>query len=159
MLQTITIKHTRLHELLDSPMFRRSSPDQDLWKPAFAELIILVNELLIQTDQDGKRVDFREGVGVNGKVQDITSLVAWLRSRLPNTTADFSDLLADTHLNRYFDQGTGYFANGSFFTGEYADDVAFFMDDQRIYLNKHIRQAVDEAEAAWLEWTDKDFIN
>ncbi|WP_338870702.1 hypothetical protein WBJ53_23460 [Spirosoma sp. SC4-14] len=140
----------RIHELLESPLFRENSSDDAPWKSAFAELIMLVNDLLVEENAVGHRVSFYEGVGVNGKIQDITSLVDWLHSYLPGSPADLTARLAYQgyyhRLNRYFGRGTGYFANGLFFTSDYDDDVAFFLDDQRIYLNHHISRAVDEAE-------------
>jgi len=137
---------TRVHVLLESPVFKRNSSEDGPWKVAFAELITLVNDLLTQADQVDKRVDFLEGVGVNGKVQDISSLVEWMHLQLPELTADLPGQLSGNHLNRYFNQGTGYFANGAFFTGEFDNELAFFLDDQRIYLNHHIRRAVEQAE-------------
>lgn len=136
----------RIHALLNSPVFGKESPESGPWKVAFAELIMLVNDILVQGDETGKRIDFWEGVGVRGKIQDITSLVAWMRASLPATLTDFATAFEPNRLNRYFGQGTGYFSNGAFFTCEQADDLAFFLDDQRIYLNRQIGRAVAEAE-------------
>ena len=136
----------RVYALLNSPVFNRDSNEEVVWRPAFTELITLVDEVLLRAQQAGQRVDFLEGVGVNGKIQDITSLVEWMRSCVPALAADRPGQLPANRLNRYVDQGTGYFANGSFFTGEYDNEVAFFIDDQRIYLDRHLRRAVDEAE-------------
>ena len=108
----------------------------------------MIHSLLLSADQAGKRVDFLEGVGVNGKIQDITSLVNWMYDRLPELTADTSGQQSANRLNRYVDQGWGYFANGSFFTVEFDDEQGFFVDDQRIYLNRHIRRALSEVEQA-----------
>lgn len=138
------------HTLLESPVFNQNSLKGAPWQPVFAALITVVDDLLTQTQQAGKRIDFYEGVGVNGKLQDITSLVSWLRNCLPGPSPEVAAQLAHVRLNRYFDQGTGYFENGSFFTGEYAHELAFFLDDQRIYLKHHLGRAVDEAEQYWL---------
>jgi hypothetical protein len=136
----------RIHLLLDSPVFKNGSPDDGSWKVVFAELIILVNDMLTQADQSGHRIDFWEGVGVKGKIQDITSLVLWLRTCLPDTLIDFTTRFDQGRLNRYFGLGTGYFSNGAFFTCEKDNDLAFFLDDQRIYLNRQIGRAVAETE-------------
>jgi hypothetical protein len=136
----------RLHVLLESPVFNQASPEDGSWKSAFAELIILLDDLLAQAQQAGQRVDFWEGVGVHGKIQDVTSLVAWLRAFLPVSVTDLAAQFDNNRLNRYFGQGTGYFENGAFFTCEQAGDLAFFLDDQRIYLNRQIRRAITEAE-------------
>ncbi len=136
----------RVHGLMESSEFHRDSREEGIWKEVFAEMITGVDELLSQSQQRGNRIDFMEGVGVNGKIQDITSLVEWMRGHLPELVAELPGQLAGNRLNRYFDQGTGYFANGSFFTADYGNELAFFIDDQRIYLKHHIGRAVHEVE-------------
>lgn len=142
----LTERLNRVRTLLDSPEFFQKSDETSLWRPVFAEMITAVNELLSQAQQQNHRIDFLKGVGVHGKVQDITSLVSWINQRLPEVTTDLPGQLVDNRLNRYFGQGSGYFANGSFFSCDYDDEVAFFLDDQRIYLNQQIRRAVDEVQ-------------
>ncbi|QMW06425.1 hypothetical protein [Spirosoma foliorum] len=136
----------RVHQLLKSPLFDPKSLDDSFWKVAFAELIMVSDELLSQSSELGHRIDFYEGVGVTGKIQDITSLVEWMRGRLPKSVDDLASQLTTQRLNRYFDRGTGYFANGYFFTGEFDGELAFYIDDQRIYLNRQLGRAIEEAE-------------
>ncbi|MVM36017.1 hypothetical protein GO755_38750 [Spirosoma sp. HMF4905] len=136
----------RVHQLLKSPVFDLKSVDDNSWKVAFAELIMVSDELLNQSSELGHRIDFYEGVGVTGKIQDITSLVEWMRACLPKSVADLSDQLTTQRLNRYFNQGTGYFANGYFFTGEFDGELALYIDDQRIYLKRQLGRAIEEAE-------------
>lgn len=140
---------TQIHTVLDSPAFDLNTSEDDPWKPEFAQLITLVHSVLTLADEAGKRVDFIEGVGVNGKIQDITSLIHWLYDRLPALTADEPGQLASNRLNRYANRGWGYFANGCFFTVEFDDELAFFIDDQRVYLNHHIRRALSEVEKTY----------
>ena len=140
---------TRVHAALNSPIFDLNASENDSWKPEFAQLITLVHQVLTLADQAGRRVDFWQGVGVNGKIQDITSLISWLYDRLPELTADKPGQLATNRLNRYANQGWGYFTNGSFFTVEFDQELAFFIDDQRVYLNQHIRRAIAEVERAF----------
>ncbi|GAB3333961.1 hypothetical protein GCM10027299_41890 [Larkinella ripae] len=137
----------RVHELMDSPAFHRDSSETDLWKAPFGELIMTVDDLLRHSRAAGQQIDFTEAVGVHGKVQDITSLIRWMRSCFPEQVADLLSQLPNSRLNRYFDRGNGYFANGSFFTTDYDDELAFFIDDQRIYLKHHIKRLVYEVEA------------
>ncbi|AQG80070.1 hypothetical protein [Spirosoma montaniterrae] len=138
----------QVHDLVDSPAFDRNSPDNGPWKTEFAQLISRVHSLLLLADLIDKRVDFRQGVGVNGKVQDITSLVNWMHDRMPAVSSEPAEQLPGNRLNRYFNAGTGRFANGCLFTVEFDSELAFFIDDQRIYLNRQIRRAVSEAEEA-----------
>lgn len=138
----------RLQEILDSTVFNQLSASDSSWKPAFCEVIILLDNLLTHADQSGHRLDFTEEVGVNGKVQDITSLVSWMRSFMPRTEVAAPDPLLSNRLNWYHNAGAGYFANGLFFRSDYPDDTAFFLDDQRIYLKRHIQRSFQEVELA-----------
>jgi hypothetical protein len=135
--------------VLNDPVFRLDVSQDDPWRSEFSQLIRLVHHLLTEADQANQRVDFLEGVGVNGKLQDITSLITWMYDRLPELAADKPGQLPTNRLNRYAHQGWGYFANGCFFTVEFDDELAFFIDDQRVYLNRHIRRAVSEVEQAF----------
>lgn len=141
-----TTRLNRIHALMESKAFARDSPDEGPWKEPFAELVVLVDELLTQSEQAGKRIDFYEGVGVHGKIQDITSLVRWLRACLPADPGVSPGALPYDRFNRYFDRGCGHFDNGFFFNVEFDRELAFFIDDQRIYLKRHLRRAVAEAE-------------
>lgn len=137
------------HTALNSPVFDLNISDDVSWRSEFIQLITTVHSVLTLADQAGKRVDFLEGVGVHGKIQDITSLIDWMYARLPELTEDKRGQLATNRLNRYANQGWGYFANGCFFTVEFNNELAFFIDDQRIYLNHHIRRAISEVEHAF----------
>lgn len=137
----------RANELMKSPTFKPDSAQDASWHLPFAELIIAVDELLIQANQRGQQVEFIDAVGVRGKTQDITSLIVWMRSSFPALRDDLPNRLPHNRLNRYFNQGNGYFANGCFFTTDYNNELAFFIDDQRIYLGHHIGRLIQEVEA------------
>ncbi|GAA4418118.1 hypothetical protein GCM10023187_51180 [Nibrella viscosa] len=138
----------RLHQILESPVFDQSTPEDTSWKPAFCEAIILLDGLLNHAEQMGHRIDFTDEVGVHGKVQDITSLVSWFRRCMPASAAEAPDRHLSSRLNCYADAGSGYFANGYFFTCNHTGELAFFLDDQRIYLHRHIHRSLQEAESA-----------
>jgi len=129
----------RINQLLDSPVFDPNRREDGAWELAFSEVIMVLDDLLQHCEHSGKRIDFYEEVGVRGKIQDISSLVAWMRPCLP-------DHSAVSRLSRYYDSGVGYFANGSFFDCDYDHELAFYIDDQRIYLNRHIKRALHEVE-------------
>lgn len=138
----------RLHQLLGSDVFDRNRPDDGACEQAFAEVIRLLDDLLRQSEAAGRRIDFINEVGVHGRLQDITSLVSHLHASLlpkPGASAPF----AANQFNCYYDAGNGYFANGVFFSADHDNEVSFFVGDQRIYLNRHIKRAVKEAEY-WL---------
>ncbi|GAB3500761.1 hypothetical protein GCM10027341_26560 [Spirosoma knui] len=135
----------RLHQLLESDVFDENRVDDGACERAFVEIIPLLDDVLMQSEAAGQRIDFTKEVGVNGKIQDITSLVHGLNEQL---TAEKNALNTGSisQFNCYHNAGTGYFANGVFFTVDHDGEVAFFVDKQRIYLNRHIKRALQEAE-------------
>ncbi|GAA4450434.1 hypothetical protein GCM10023189_11070 [Nibrella saemangeumensis] len=137
----------RLHQILKSPVFNQPSPGDTSWQPAFCEVVILLDGLLNNAEQLGHRIDFTDEVGVHGKVQDITSLVSWLRQRIPASAAKEPDQQLSSRLNCYHHAGVGYFPNGVFFRCDHTGEVTFFLDDQRIYLNRHIQRSLQEVES------------
>ncbi len=135
----------RLHQLLESDIFDKQRADSQIGERAFSEIIGLLDEVLQQSEEAGHRIDFIKEVGVHGKIQDITSLVNSLHRNFTPETVPVTGS-APSRFNCYYDAGTGYFANGFFFSADHNDEVAFFVDDQRIYLNRHIKRALQEAE-------------
>lgn len=136
----------RLKKLIEKPSFKVGSLEERFWKKDFAEMIILTDNLLMKASNAGHRIDFIKGVGVGGKVQDITSLVAWMRKQLSELESELIGGSSTSRLNRYYNAGTGYFENGAFFTVEYDDELGFFIDNQRIYLNQQIKRVLRELE-------------
>ncbi|MFD2572387.1 hypothetical protein ACFSUS_17235 [Spirosoma soli] len=139
----------RLHQILESDVFspNRSSHATPSYEQAFAEVIQLLDDVLRQSDESGHRIDFINEVGVRGKIMDVTSLVGSMRRAIRLQTGAVASFEAN-QFNCYFNAGTGYFANGSFFDADHDDEVTFFVNDERIYLNRHIKRALQEAELA-----------
>lgn len=135
----------RLHQLLESDVFERSRPNDGTCELAFVEVVQLMDNLLQQSEQLGHRIDFINEVGVHGKIQDVTALVGDMRRKLV-AEANAPMHFAINQFNCYHDAGTGYFTNGFFFSADHNNEVAFFVDDQRIYLNRHIKRALQEIE-------------
>ncbi|MEZ0607051.1 hypothetical protein ACAW74_00985 [Fibrella sp. WM1] len=142
----LTTYLAQLHMLFDAPVAQRDSVDDGHWRAEFAQLITLAHAVLAKASQQGNRVDFTRGVGVNGKVQDVTSLIEWVFARLPELARDQPGDRPSNRLNRYVDAGVGFFANGILFSAEFDDEVTYYVDDQRIYLKHHIQRAIAEAE-------------
>ncbi|CCH01092.1 hypothetical protein FAES_3083 [Fibrella aestuarina BUZ 2] len=142
----LTTYLAQLHTLLDAPVGHRDAVDDGRWRAEFAQLITLSHAVLTRAGQMGKRVDFTKGVGVNGKVLDVTSLIDWVYLRLPELANDRPGDLPQNRLNRYVDAGVGFFANGVLFSAEFDDELTYYVDDQRIYLKHHIGRAIAEAE-------------
>lgn len=141
----------RIEQILNQACFKRDAPYTSLTQSSFIKLIGLEKELLEQAQQVGKRIDFLDEVGTNGRIEDITSLVTGMSQFIYNFDQNERDRLHEEtilapHINHFYGAGVGYFSNGLFFTCNYDDELAFFVGRNRIFFYRHLVRAFDEAK-------------
>ncbi|GAB3886460.1 hypothetical protein [Spirosoma agri] len=133
------------------PAFNRDVAYTTKTQSLFIELVNLESDLLEQAEQAGKRVDFFDEVGTNGKIQDITSLIYAMRQSVNTINANQNTPETNTAvvpvINHFYGAGNGYFPNGLFFRCDHDDDLAFFVGQDRIYFHRHLVRAFTEAKA------------
>jgi hypothetical protein len=153
--QHLNVIDHHLHEAA----FNRNAPYTNLTQSLFIELLSLEGDLLQQSEQAGKRIDFLDEVGSNGKVQDITSLIYSMRQSVYNFNANrhthenITVIVPD--MNHFYGAGNGYFPNGLFFVCDHEDELAFFVGQDRIYFYRHLVRAFNEART-YLQATLKE---
>ncbi|WP_128543359.1 hypothetical protein [Larkinella soli] len=140
----IKLRLGRIRTILDSGVLDAPNSPEDGLETAFVEVIDHLDDLLRQSDRMGYRVNFFEEVGVEGRIQDITALVAEVRQKISEFSGKQTTPFSDPRFHRYQDRGAGYFTNGAFFACDYEGETAFFVDNLRIYLERHIKRAVGE---------------
>lgn len=140
-----------LEQCLQNDCFKRDALFTDLTQSLFSRLIIDVDDLLQQAQRAGKRIDFLDEVGTNGRIEDITSLIHSIRQAVstvdkPTQTSTPNQEVDGPVINHFYGAGVGYFANGLFFTCSHEDELAFFVDRNRIYFHRHLVRAFGEAK-------------
>lgn len=142
----------RIEQVLNQACFKRDATYTSLTQSSFIKLIGLEKELLEQTQQAGKRIDFLDEVGTNGRIEDITSLVTGMSQLIDNFDQVQRDRIHEepvfaSQINHFYGAGVGYFSNGLFFICNYEDELAFFVGSSRILFYRHLVRAFDEAKS------------
>ena len=148
----LTTNLLQLEQLLHHDCFQRAASFSSLTRTLFIELLGLEDQLLQQAQRAGKRIDFIEEVGTNGRIEDISSLV----HHMSQSVYDFEPEAASNtpnrqiitpYLNHFYGAGVGYFTNGLFFTCPYEDELTFFVGRNRVFFYRHLVRAFNEARS------------
>lgn len=139
---------SRIEQLLRCGIFESSSGRNILRQSAFIELMICLRDLLHKSEKYGHRVSFADDIIQNEYVKDVTDAVTAIRD-------------ACCHINsfkRLFDdqgnRGAYNIAYGKCnlmqigdveLKTDYEDDIAVFYGKNRLYFNRHIIRAFNEA--------------
>lgn len=143
----------RIDAILGTNIFDIKSKKNPLLKSAFIELLICLNDLMSKTEKYASRISFDEDIVKSDQVNDITDVTKYMRDALCHLDSD----------NHYLEKGSIkaifniIYGEGSIFTlfgyvqeSYHPDDTCFFYGSQKIYLNRHILPAVEEARSKLL---------
>lgn len=138
----------RIGAILGSEIFTAQGSSNPLFLSALTELVIRVSDLVGKAAAAGKIIDFDDDVTKKGEIQNVRELIVFTRNAVCHISSN-SHKLEDLNAWLSFNAQVGYgcFAqiNGQRFECEYADDIAFFFGEHRIYLNRHLVRAFQEA--------------
>ena len=143
----------RIDTILGENIFDVENKKHPLVKSAFIELLICLCDLMHKAEKFASRINFDEDVIKTEKINDITDVVEYVRDALCHLDSE----------NHYLEEGDKkapfniIYGKGSVLTlfgyvqeSNYPDDVCFFYGSQKIYLNRHILPAVEEARSKLL---------
>ena len=144
----------RISEILESKIFNRENWMNPLVQSAFTELVIRLQDLLYKCDHSGNRINFSDDIiilkGKHGEeiVKDVTDAINYVRNSVCHIES--KRYLLDGKTVFYFNIAYGKHnvadISGKKLTSDYEDDVCFFFGDQKIYLNRHVIRAFNEAK-------------
>lgn len=139
----------RVQEILKSNIFALEYARHPLKQSAFTELMICLHDLLQKCKKSGVPVDFTEAVDVTSDT-NITDLVSGIRGVVCHITSK-THQLHDEDGKFTFNISYGACVLGSIsgveIKSDFDDDVCFFFGKRKIYLNRHIIRAFEEAKA------------
>lgn len=145
----------RIDELLATQIFWKPTIENEKFHDsAFIEILILLRDLMYQSEKYVQRISFIDDILLEEKIVDITDLIKYLRDALCHLDSD----------NHLFDKeqmhqisfcgikGKGNFAKIGDVTlsSDYDDDICFFFGRQKIYLDRHIVRAFNCAKENFL---------
>lgn len=139
----------RIEIILGTRIFTRTNSEHPLFKSAFIELMICLNDLLQKAKDFKVPVTFTDDIVFTGKVENITDTISMVRNALCHTPSKQHILGDNFQLKATFNVNwgkTGMNINGVFIGSDYADDVSFHFGKHKIYLYRHIYRALEEVK-------------
>ena len=143
----------RIDAILGANIFDIENKKHPLVKSAFIELLICLCDLMHKAEKFASRISFDGDIIKNEKINDITDVVEYVRDALCHLDSDNHYLEAGDKkapFNIIYGKGSVLTLFGYVQESYYSDDVCFFYGSQKIYLNRHILPAVEEARSKLL---------
>lgn len=145
---------SKINTIINTGIFDRENIGHPLMESAFIDLIIKLRDLLYKSEKLGKRIDFKEDVVIlkddSGKevVKDITDAIKYVRDAACHI--DSPNHILNKNIVFTFNIAYGKVnllsMPGMTLTADYGDDICFFYGEQKLYLNRHIIKAYEEAK-------------
>lgn len=138
----------RIAEILQFDIFKPENRNHPLMLSALTEILVRLRDLLWKSEKLAKRVSFQDDVIIRGKVTDVTDLVVFVRDavcHLNSKEHDHDQIKARVSFNVIFGKGRLLRSGPLRVESSYENDIAFFFGPQRLYLNRHIVRAFEEA--------------
>lgn len=116
---------------------------------AFIELLVRLNYVLQELSKKRSRMTWANDIQTNQDIKDITDLVNNLRNAAVHSDSP-RNYISNTSIKFVFNTFVGKCPNAMQIDqnqrlgNEYADDIAFYYGDKRIYLVRHIKRLLEE---------------
>jgi hypothetical protein len=127
--------------------------DRDLLEAAYVLLLIHLNDLVGVAAKDGKRIVFIEDVADVEGVEDVTDMITKCRNAAVHIKSPLSNVSGSGTLKFIRVIGkipNAFVIDGKAIGSDYADDVAIFYGEYRLYVGRNIIRALNEIEAIYL---------
>lgn len=147
----------RIRDILKTNIFAPENASHPLKQSAFTELIIRLHDLLQKCCNSKVPVRFTDDVDIMPEVNDVTNLVAKIRSAVCHITSKTHQIFEDGGkftFNTIYGSGVLAEIGDVQVKNNFADDVCFFFGKYRIYPNRHITRAFTEAKANLIPLTE-----
>lgn len=138
----------RIQQLLGSGIFQSENAGHVLAQSAYIDLVICLRDLLYKAEKYAARVDFTDDLVVNAYVKDVTDAVTAHRDAACHIDS-FKRVFDVSGSRGAFNVAYGKVVlmqlGDQLIASEYDDDVAIFYGANRLYLQRHIIRAFNEA--------------
>jgi hypothetical protein len=147
-IQDCELNIRRITELLSCKIFEPENQGNLLQSSAFIELMICLRDLMYKTEKYATKIDFEDDIMKNDYVGDVSDAIRAVRDTCCHIDSFKRNI--DENKNR----GTLMVAYGKCnlmkiadleLKNDYEDDIAVFYGKNRLYFNRHIIRAFNEA--------------
>ena len=138
-----------LNAIIESGIFSQTNIQNPLLKASFAYTLVLLRDLICKANKYGStKVNFTDDIRINNTIKNIDDLIKYVRDALCHLNSP----------NHYIENNIKFSFNVAFgkanvakigdleLNSLYEDDICFFFGSQKIYLNRHILRAFNEAK-------------
>ena len=135
----------KCQKLFSTGIFRQH--ESPLFQSAIVHLLVLLKELTSMVANDGNRVKFQDDILPSNELKDVTHLIAVCRNAACHILSKENYIAGDIYstANTIFGYAPNIWECGGVLRGcDFADDVAFFYGEYRIYLRRHLLRVVNE---------------
>ena len=139
----------RIDEILATNIFAPKNMGHPFLKSAFIEVLICLRDLMWKVEHYSSRIAFTDDIVATPKVKDISDTIKFVRDALCHPEIEHHFLVPDkikATFNVVYGKGTLLSVGSVTQSSDYEDDVCFFFGAHKIYLNRHIRRAFEEAK-------------
>jgi len=146
----IEISYSRIEKLLSCGIFSPENSDNPLVQSALAELLIRVRDLIAKSGKYSASVDFSEDINETDNISNVAQVIKFIRDAICHIDSDNhnnEECGARMSYNIVYGKGNLMKINDVEIKSDYEDDVCFFFGAQKLYLNRHIIRAYQEAKA------------
>lgn len=147
----------RAEDLLNTGIFEETNRGNPLFRSAFIELLILVNDLMHKCKGINHKICFSEDItpfthptSARKNFSDVFDAIKHCRDAMCHIDADQHMLTAEgvkATFNTCYGKGTILQVNSTRLESKYDDDIAFQIGPQVLYMNRHIQRAFTDCKA------------
>lgn len=148
-LDEILIDVRQINQIIKSGVFAIENSRHPLLQSAFTQLMICLSDLLQKCKKYEVPVNFTDAVDITADVANVTDLVSSIRGavcHITSKTHQAQEAGGKFTFNMVYGGGKFGEIGGFEVKSDFADDVCFFFGRRRIYLNRHIIRAFEEAK-------------
>lgn len=136
----------KCQELFNSGIFSSAGISNPLFEPGVITLLINLNDLLGKSSKDGKRVTITDHVEISDKINDVTDLIRECRNAACHIGS--GEHLYEGLGKFTFNVISGLSPNAFHLNGvnlgcDFADDIAVYYGEKRVYLRRHLLLALE----------------
>ncbi|WP_122259700.1 hypothetical protein [Pseudomonas syringae] len=134
----------RCNDLFNTGIFNSNNSTGVIFEAAVTLVVLNLHDLLQKAHKDGKRVDFVDDVEITKNISDVTDLISACRNAACHISSGSHNIESCKFT---FCVATGYgpgsySINGKDMGCDYADDIAIYYGEKRVYVRRHLHRSL-----------------
>ena len=140
---------SRIDKLFECGIFNQENSQNPLVQSALTELLIRLRDLMAKVEYYASRINFQDDINQNEKITDVSDSIKFIRDaicHIDSKNHNHDECNARLSYNITYGKCNLMKIGDLEIKSDYKDDVCFFFGSQKLYLNRHIKRAYNEAK-------------